>query len=306
MSADTPPEPAAERLAGLPDEVTMQEIADARGVSKSAVQVWVKSPTWPASVGKRGRSILYPNGGVATWLKDNEAEGRADVAKLGDDPDELVTLLVIAERTGLPAGTVSAYPTLYGLASADPFPGGDSLGRRRVGDVAPWLSRRSSRGGIRATTAAPAKGAGQAAAAPAFSEDEIDIKGIEAATGLSREAAKSLLRRPEIAAMSTGKVGRSRVWPRKELLAELKKLGYNVPEDKPAKLTAAERQWRAGGPRSASELAAHYGVTIGAISHRIKRARDADGTRGRAPEPVDPAADHKRYDPVEFDAFWTG
>jgi len=306
MSADTPPESAAERLAGLPSEVTTQEIADARGVSKSAVQNWAKSPTWPASVGKRGRSILYPNGGVATWLKDNESDNRVEVSKLGDDPNELVTLPMIAERTGLPPGTVSAYPTLYGSASADPFPDGDSLGRRRVGDVAAWLSRRSSRGGIRATTATLAKSTGETPAVTKFSEDDIDIKGVEAATGLGREAAKSLLRRPELASMSTGKVGRSRVWPREALFAELKKLGYTVPEDEPVKPTAAERRWLKGGPRSASELAAHYGVTIGAISHRLKRARDADGARGRTPEPVDSAAEPKRYDPAEFDAFWKG
>ena len=201
MSAETPPAPKAVRLAGLPDEISVKEIAAARGVSEAAVRNWMKLPAWPASVGKRGRTHLYPNTGVAECLADNEAAARIDVSKLGEDPDERVTLPIIADRTGLPAGTVSAYPTLYGPGSSDPFPGGDSLGRRRVGDVAAWLSRRSRRGGIRAVAAAPTEVTRQAAASAAkFSEDEIDINGVQAATGLSREAAKSLLRRDELAA----------------------------------------------------------------------------------------------------------
>ncbi|MBC3842073.1 hypothetical protein GXW82_23390 [Streptacidiphilus sp. 4-A2] len=86
---------------------------------------------------------------------------------------------------------------------------------------------------------------------------------------------------------------------RKALLAELKKLGYSLRTEKP-RLTAAEREWRSA-PRSASELAAHYGVTIGAVSHRLKRARDAEG---QVPAPVDPEAEIKQYDPAEFDTFW--
>ncbi|MFC1407135.1 MULTISPECIES: hypothetical protein [Streptacidiphilus] len=300
MSAETPPAPTTARLDGLPDEITAQEIAGARGVSVATVRNWMmKLPGWPDSVGKRGKALLYPNTAVAQVLADNEA-GRIDTSGLGDDPAELVTLPTIAERTGLPQGTVSAYPALYGPASNDPFPAGDSLGRRRVGDVAAWLSRRTTLGGIRPVAAATGKSATPAASKTKITEGDIDINGIQEETGLGREAAKSLLRRPELAAMSTGKVGRNRIWPRAALLAELKKLGYNVRSEKPARLTAAERAWLSE-PRSASELAEHYSVTIGAITHRLQRAREAGA---QVPESVDPTATVKKYDPAEFDGFW--
>lgn len=302
MPAETPHAGADVRLAGLPDEVTMQDIADARGVTKSAVQNWAKSPTWPDTVGKRGRSNLYPNVGVAAWIADHEAGRRVDVDTLGGDPNERLTLPEVAERTGLPAGTVSSYPALYGPSSSDPFPAGDSLGRRRVGDLSAWFSRRNSRGGIRSAAVPESTTPTATAVLPAALEEEIDINGVQEATGLGREAAKSLLRRPELAAMSTGRVGRSRVWPRAALLERLRGLGYSIRGDKPTPPTVAERRWLSGGPRSVSELAAHYGVTISAVSHRLKRARD-NGS-GRVPRAVNPTAEQPRFDPAEFDVFW--
>ncbi|MBC3842074.1 hypothetical protein GXW82_23395 [Streptacidiphilus sp. 4-A2] len=61
--------------------------------------------------------------------------------------------------------------------------------------------------------AAPSNSNSPAVSTAKLAEDDIDINGVQEETGLSREAAKSLLRRPDLAAMSTGKVGRSRVWP---------------------------------------------------------------------------------------------
>lgn len=53
-------------------------------------------------------------------------------------------------------------------------------------------------------------------------------------------------------------------------------------------------------PRTATELAAHYGVTLSAISQRISRAQKA----GQAvPHPIE-TEDGRRYDPKAFDAFW--
>lgn len=299
MSVDTPPVPLADRLAGLPDVINVKQLAEATGVSESTARNWTTLPGWPDEIETPGRQKHYPRVGAEGWLRDNEA-GRIDVSELVKDPDLLLTLPEVAKRTGLNAKTVSTYPNMYGPSAKDPFPEGDGLGRRRAGDVAAWLSRRSTRGGARATTSIPQE-TEQPAPTTAASEDVIDINGIAELTGRNVEAIKSLMRRPELAAMSIGKIGRSRFWPRLRLLTELTKLGYIT---EPREATADELRWLSGAPQSASELAEHYGVTLSAISKRIKRAQESDDPSNRPPGPVDPGAPVKRYHPREFDTFW--
>lgn len=297
---DTPPVPLAERLAGLPDLISVRQISGALGVAVSTVRNWAAASTWPPVVEMRGREKFYSRSAVEAWLREHQA-ARPDVGDLEADSDEMLSMRQIAERTGRKYSSLSAYPSLYGPTSNDPFPPADAVGRRRAGDVAAWFSRRSTRGGARATTtAAP----GKTKRAPA-AVDVIDIHGIAEVTGKTPEEAAVLMRRPGLAGMRLAeKVGRSRVWPRRELLAELRRL--DLLPGSPRKPDAAERRWLAGEPRTVTEFAEHYGVTVSAITHRMERARkDADPVR-QPPEPVDPGVRFKRYDPAAFDAFWRG
>lgn len=303
---DSRPAPLAERLAGLPDTVSATQIAAALGVPLSTVRNWTAQPTWPQAAEQTGRERRYPRAAAADWLSEHEAEP-ATSADLDGDPDELVTLPQIAARTNRKYNSVSAYPSLYGPGSKDPFPPGDALGRRRWGDVTAWFSRRRKRGGVRAAAPSPTPGettAEKTAGKPAEVTDVIDVIGIAKAAGKEPDAIRSLMRRrPDLAAMSTGKVGRNLVWPRTQLLAELRKIGY-LPEETPRKPTAAERRWLQGGPKSVSELAGHYGVTPGAVTHRIERAEKSGDPQRRPPAAVDPDARVPQYDPAEFDRFW--
>ncbi len=294
---ETAPVPLAERLAGQPARVSVKMIAEATGASVSTVRNWVKQPGFAPVVAKEGRTELRDRETVAEWLRENEAERPP---ALTGEPDEMLSVREVAERTGIPYGTVSSYPSLYGPDSKDPFPRADNLGRRQLADVAAWLGRRSVRGGPRATAEPPAAGSGQQAGSP--SEDVIRIAEIVALTGRDHEAVKSLMRRPDLAAMSK-KIGNARVWPREPLLAELRSLGY-LPAVWPQKTTAVQKKWLASGSKSASELAKHYGVTVGAITHRIQRARANADSKRQPPAPVDPAAQILRYDPADFEVFW--
>ncbi|WP_194908997.1 helix-turn-helix domain-containing protein [Catenulispora rubra] len=297
---DTPPVPLAERLAGLPDQVSVQQVVDATGVSLSTARNWAASDTWPPFAAKQGRTKLYPRTAVEDWLRENQA-AQPDVGELAPDSDDMLSMRQISELTGRPYGSVSAYPTLYGPDHKDPFPPADAVGRRRAADVHAWFSRRSTRGGKRATTTAvPAKTTPAPAAA-----DVVDMHGIAGALGRTLEEAKAIMRRPALAEMRLPeKVGRSRVWPRPQLLAELRRM--DLLPGVPRKPTAAERRWLAGGPKTVTEFADHYDVTVSAVMHRMERARkDGDPAR-QPPEPVDPAVRFKRYDPAAFDAFWRG
>lgn len=351
---------ARERLAGLSDAASARQIADALGVSLSTVRNWMKDPGWPGHTEKVGKEKRYPTASVADFLDQGTAAAhRAEDAQTADPAtapaglngasDAMLTLPQIAARTGRNPKSVSAYPSLYGPDSADPFPPADDLGRRRERDVAAWFSRRNARTGRRLPpTTRPA-----AVTAPAAS-DLIDVPGITALIRRDPQAVNSFVRRPEIAAASTGKVGRNRVWPRRamlqllrehgyltdlagiaaatgldaetarkvvsrpeiadlstgrdgrkalwpraDVLAALRELGYrtNVP-------TAEERRWRASGPKSKTELAAHYGVTVGAITKRMERAAATGDAHRQPPEPVDPAATRPTYDAESFDDFW--
>lgn len=294
---DTPPVSLAERLAGLPDRVSIRQIAAALGVVVSTVRNWAGADTWPPCVEKRGKELFYLRSAIETWLRENQAD-RPDVGALSTDPDEMLTMRQISERTGRPYGSVSAYPSLYGPTHKDPFPPADGVGRRRAGDVHAWFLRRSTRGGARATTAPPAK-----KTRPPAVRDIIDIHGIAEVTGKTLEEAKALMRRQALAEMRLAeKVGRSRVWPRKALLDELRRL--DMLPGAPRKPDPAQQRWLAGDPKSATELAVHYGVSVSAIMHRMDRAKAAGNPAQQPPEPVDVEVRVKRYNPADFDAFW--
>lgn len=349
---------ARERLAGLPEAASARQLSDALGVSLSTVRNWMKEPGWPEHTEKLGKEKRYPTTSVADFLdqgteaahEHDDAESAAPATTgLHGESDAMLTLPQIAARTGRKPGSVSAYPSLYGPGSTDPFPPGDELGRRRERDVAAWFSRRNTRTGRRLPPAEPpapatAPPASDLIDVPAITalvrrdaqavnsfvrRPEIaaastgkvgrnrvwprrpmlqllrdhgyltDLAGITAATGLEPEAARDLASRPEIAALATGRDGRKTLWPREEVLAALRELGYqtNVPN-------AEERRWRASGPKSKTELAAHYGVTVGAITKRMDRAEATDDTHRKPPAPVDPAAPRPAYDAAAFDDFW--
>ncbi|MFD0634182.1 helix-turn-helix transcriptional regulator [Catenulispora yoronensis] len=256
MSDALLPVSLAERLDGSPDLVSVRQIADAVGVAVVTVRKWVATGTWPVSVEKIGREWVYPRPAIEEWLRAHEA-GRLDAGDLGSDPDEMLTTRQIAERTGYRQSTVSSYFSLYGPTSSDPFPPADAVGRRRAGDVQAWFSRRRTRSGARAAAPKP----GKTKRAP-IARDVIDVHGIAQATGKSLDEAKTLMRRRSLAAMQLqDKVGRSRVWPRKELLAELRRL--DRLEHEPAPPPRKAPAWTAGGwpaarkapPRSPSTTA---------------------------------------------------
>ncbi|MFD8316159.1 hypothetical protein [Kitasatospora purpeofusca] len=322
----------ADRLAAVELEtVSAAEIATATGLSVSTVRRLSKEPGWPGLVSTaEQREQRFPRKACVQWFRDNQAS-RIDVTELPGDDSDRVTITEIASRTGLKRGSVSPMPTLY-ENSADPFPAADALGTYSWGEVKQWLSRRSGRTGPRGTAVAPAP-----AEVPTAGRtlDVLTAAMIEQLTGRSKEAVKTLVRRPEIAGLSSGKVGRSRVWPAADLLPVLWRLGY-LPESGPLSAeqtevlielgylpaagqevsveqeavlrefgynprgTAEQRAWMAGPLRSATELAAYYGVTISAISHRLSRAAAAGGT---VPSAID-TENGTQYDPKEFDEFW--
>jgi hypothetical protein len=143
---------------------------------------------------------------------------------------------------------------------------------------------------------------------PPVARDVVDIHGIAEATGKSLKEVKVLMRRQALDAMSLPeKVGRSRVWPRREVLEALRRLDLEAAGRTPArKITPEERRWLRGSPKTATELAEHYGVTVSAIMKRIERTLNSPDPDRRPPEPVDPNVRYKRYDPAEFDDFWRG
>jgi transposase len=351
---------ARERLAGLPDAVSARQIADALGVSISAVRNWIKDPQWPQHTEKVGKERRYPTAAVADFLDQDTALARGENGQNGAEPAPaplgldggsvaMLTLPQIAVRTGRNPKSVSAYPSLYGPDSNDPFPPADDLGRRRERDVAAWFSRRNSRTGRRLPPTEPPAPVSAPAASdlidvpgiialtrrdpeavnsfvrrPEIAAASIgkvgrnrawprqpmiqmlcergyltDVSGIAALTGLDSRAAREAVSRPEIAALRTGKDGRKDLWPREAVLAVLRELGYqtNAP-------TADERRWRASGTKSKTELAAHYGVTVGAITKRMERASAGGDPRRRPPAPVDPDAARPMYDAEAFDDFW--
>jgi hypothetical protein len=350
---------ARKRLAGLPEAASARQIADALGVSISTARNWIKDPQWPEHTEKVGKEKRYPTAAVADFL-DLDAtpepgeEGQENPAAtafpgLDSGSDAMLTLPQITARTGRKPGSVSAYPSLYGPDSNDPFPPADDLGRRRERDVADWFARRSSRTGRRIPPAQPP----MPAAAPdvpelidvpgivALVQREteavnsfvrrpevaaastgkvgrnrtwprrpmlqmlrehhylVDITDVAAATGLDAQAAKEVVSRPEVAALITGRDGRSALWPREAVLAALRDLGYqtNVP-------SADERLWRASGPKSKTEIAAHYGVTVGAVTKRMERNAATGDPHRHPPAPVDPDAARPAFDPAAFDDFW--
>jgi hypothetical protein len=320
----------AERLDAAPsDSLSVADIVNATGLAESTVRRLTKLAGWPAgTAGARGEA-RFPRDACATWMREHQA-ARVDVTELPGADSDRVTLTEIANRTGIGRGSVSPLPALY-RDSADPFPTADALGTYAWGEVKKWLSRRAKRNGPRGSVEPPAP-----VEAPTTTPvlDVLTTAAIERLTGRSKEAVKTLVRRPEIAALSSGKVGRARVWPKETLLpvlgqlgylptsgpltseqtAVLIELGYLPAQGKPSaeqtaalrafgyepEGTAEQRAWLAGPPRSATELAAHYGVTLSAISQRIGRAQ-------KVGQPVPPAIetqDGRRYDPRTFDAFW--
>ncbi|MGA5819826.1 hypothetical protein ACPC54_18440 [Kitasatospora sp. NPDC094028] len=237
----------------------------------------------------------------------------------------------IANRTGRNRGSVSPMPAMY-KDSVDPFPACDALGTYNWGEVKQWFGRRFRVGGPRGATEPPAP-AETSSTAPVV--EVLTTATIQQLTGKGTEAVKTLVRRPEIAALRSHKVGRSWVWPAAALLPVLWRLGYlpasgplspeqtavlvelgYLPETgKPTPAQAAvllefgyepkgtveHRAWLAGPVRSATELAAYYGVTLSAVSRRLKSARESgDPLR---PTPIE-AEGGTRYDPKMFDEFW--
>ncbi|MDH6138531.1 putative DNA-binding transcriptional regulator AlpA [Kitasatospora sp. GP30] len=332
-----PPAPAptlAERLAAAPTDIlSVADIVSVTGLSEATVRRLTKLPDWPdaGTPGANGEQ-RFPRDACATWMKDNQA-ARIDVSELPGDDDDRVTMAEISNRTGIKRNSLSAYPSLY-KNSRRPFPAADSLGTRRWGDVKVWLSERAGRSGPRGTVE-PSAPVEAPAAVPVV--EVLTTAAIEKLTGKGKEAVKSLVRRPEIAELSSGKVGRARVWPAEALLPALWELGY-LPKSGPlnddqravlvdlgylpatgkptaeqnARLrecgydpngTVEHRVWLAGPLRSVTELAAYYKVTVSAITHRLGRAEDAADPDRPVPPPID-TEDGKRYDPKVFDTFW--
>jgi hypothetical protein len=322
----------ADRLAAVALEtVSVAEIASATGLSVFTVRRLSREPGWPGSVAGVGRrEQRFPREACVQWLRDNQAS-RIDVTELPGDDSDRVTMTGIANRTGRNRGSVSPMPAMY-KDSADPFPACDALRTYNWGEVKQWLGRRFRVGGPRGATEPPAP-AETSSTAPVV--EVLTTATIQQLTGKGTEAVKTLVRRPEVAALSSGKVGRLRVWPAAALLpvlwslgylpesgplspestAVLVQLGYLPAEGKPtpeqeavllefgydAEGSVEHRAWLVGPARSATELAAHYGVTLSAVSRRLKSARETgDPLR---PTPIETEGG-TRYDPKMFDEFW--
>lgn len=86
--------------------ITYDEIAAKYGRSLSTIkQAWATHPDWPPAIGKRGRSLEFDAHqvhavAVAHFLPPAPPEG---------DPDELLTLAEIADRTGQSLATLESY-----------------------------------------------------------------------------------------------------------------------------------------------------------------------------------------------------
>ncbi|MFF2611690.1 hypothetical protein [Kitasatospora sp. NPDC058046] len=322
----------AERLAAAPsDSLSVADIASATGLSEFTVRRLIKDPQWPEGTGlEDAGEQRFARDACVKWMRAHQA-ARVDVTELPGADTDRVTITDIADRTGIARGTLSPMRTHY-KDSSDPFPVGDALGTYNWGEVKAWLSRRHRRTGPRGTVEPPVT-TEKPATTP--TSDVLTTAAIERLTGRGKEAVKTLVRRPEIADLSSGKVGRSRVWPAAALLPVLWRLGY-LPESgplspeqtavlvelgylpetgKPSAEQAAvlrdfgydqegtveHRAWLVGPVRSATELAAHYGVTLSAVSRRLKRGRETGDPL--CPTPIE-TDEGTRYDPRAFDTFW--
>lgn len=122
--------------------ITYDEIAAKYERSVSTIrQQWATHPDWPKPIGKRGRLLEFSVDqvhalAVAHFLPPLPPEG---------DPDELLTLAEIAERTGKPLSTLESYAHRKGDTEHKHWP--RSVHRRGVrywiwGDVAAHLAGR--------------------------------------------------------------------------------------------------------------------------------------------------------------------
>lgn len=88
-------------------QLTYNEIAKKYGRSTSTIkQTWTKHPDWPKPAGKRGRSLEFDASQVhalatRVFLPPPPPNG--------GDPDELLTLAEIADRTGQSLSTLEGY-----------------------------------------------------------------------------------------------------------------------------------------------------------------------------------------------------
>jgi len=123
--------------------LTYDEIATKYERSVSTIrQTWATHDDWPAPTGKRGRSLEFDADAVhalavAEFLPAAPPEG---------DPDELMTLPEIAERTGQPLPTLKGYAYRKGDTAHRHWPRSagtrDGLRLWRWGDVADHLTSR--------------------------------------------------------------------------------------------------------------------------------------------------------------------
>lgn len=87
-------------------QLTYSEIAEKYQRSVSTIkQTWAKHPDWPIPTGKHGRSLTFDSDqvhaiAVAVFLPPPPPDG---------DPDELLTLSEIADRTGQSLSTLEGY-----------------------------------------------------------------------------------------------------------------------------------------------------------------------------------------------------
>lgn len=148
---ETPGSGLHQRLAQLPEEITLPEVAWLAGRSEEAVRKWRRSalrPAFPTAVGKRGAALTYPRDQVGQWLADYLAQGgnrggprrREDLNPLSTTDHRRLTDREMAELRGVTPDGITDYERRYGDA-ADPFPARDSAGRRSVAEVAAWFER---------------------------------------------------------------------------------------------------------------------------------------------------------------------
>ncbi|GLW56806.1 hypothetical protein [Kitasatospora phosalacinea] len=149
---------------GLPEYVTMRQVADATGHKFDSVRTnWPRQPDFPPPT-STGRNQLRSRDAVLAWYEEYRASsaGRPGPRNLVDRARTVAALDVhlsgpqLAEVFGVHPSLIGYYASAHG-GGADPFPRADGHGLRSWPEVRSWFLRQAGeRGGRTSVKAAEA------------------------------------------------------------------------------------------------------------------------------------------------------
>ncbi|MFG2211944.1 histone-like nucleoid-structuring protein Lsr2 [Streptomyces sp. NPDC048638] len=134
----------------LPQHVTTTQIAEA--TDRTHVHNWVKDPTFPGEVDRKGRTVLRDRDAVLDWYVEQpfaqtdrrSGPGNVNARVLNAHPTQVMMgSAALADLLDLTRRAVNKYADRYPAESADPFPLADPDGNRSWSEVRAWFLRKS-------------------------------------------------------------------------------------------------------------------------------------------------------------------